>query len=103
MKKDGRQEGTEVQYKEFKSEFTDFSDEEVTFSFRFRKPRPAELDRSNKESQKNPARAFKNLCLTLIDPEQKDNFNEAVKEYPGLSMSFANEIYERMGFGSLGK
>ena len=93
----------DVQFIELKAEFTDFADKEVVRKFQFRQPTPAEMDRATKETQKNPARGFKNLCQILVAPDQAESLKATIQEYPGIATTFADEIYTRMGYGSLGK
>lgn len=85
------------------AEFVDFEEREVRVSYQFRKPTPQQLSRANKEVQKDPERAFKNLLTQLVKPEQADDFKAVVADYPGVATSFATEVYRRMGYDSLGK
>jgi hypothetical protein len=93
----------EHKYIELTAEFVDFDDKDVRVGHSFRSPSPQELGRANKQVQKDPERALKNLLLGLIKPDQADAFRAVVDRYPGVATSFANEIYKRMGYDSLGK
>jgi isopropylmalate/homocitrate/citramalate synthase len=90
-------------YIELASEFTDFEDNEIKVSFQFKKPTTQQVSRANKEMSKAPERAFKNLLLEIVHEDQRDDFKKVADEYPGVVVSFADEIYKRIGYGSLGK
>lgn len=92
-----------AKYIDLTAEFTDFDEREVRVTHSFRKPNPQQLSRANKEVQKDPERAFKNLLTQLVHPDQAEAFKAVVADYPGVATSFANEIYKRMGYDSLGK
>jgi hypothetical protein len=85
------------------SEFTDFSGKEVRLEYRFRQPSVSDLSRSSQEAQKSPIRAFRNLLLSCAHPDEEASLREHLDQYPGVATTFVNEIYECMGFGSLGK
>ncbi len=85
------------------SEFKNFSGEEIRLEYRFRQPTVSDLSRSTHEAQKSPLRAFRNILLSCVHPEEEAALKEHLDQYPGVATTFANEIYERTGFGSLGK
>jgi hypothetical protein len=99
----GPAEEASIKYIALTAEFVDFDEREVRVSYQFRKPTPQQLSRANKEVQKDPERAFKNLLTQLVRPEQADDFKAVVADYPGVATSFATEVYKRMGYDSLGK
>jgi hypothetical protein len=94
---------TEEKYITLWAEFVDFDDFDVKVSYQFKKPTTQQVARANKEMSKAPERAFKNLLLEVVKEDQKEDFRKVADEYPGVVVSFADEIYRRIGYGSLGK
>ncbi|XPV77689.1 MAG: hypothetical protein ACNI27_07160 [Desulfovibrio sp.] len=92
-----------VEYVELEHEFMDrFKGEEVTFTFRFKRPNTAQANRFQKTCAKNSMTAGKNLVNDTIHPEDKAAFKNAQATYPGLAASFGNELATSCGFGTLG-
>ncbi len=85
------------------SEFKNFSGEEIRLEYRFRQPTVSDLSRSTLEAAKSPLRSFRNLLLACVCPDDEASLREHLEQYPGVATTFANEIFERTGFGSLGK
>jgi len=51
---------------------------------------------------KKPGSAFRNLCVSCVHEEDKDNMLTAFDDFPGLPTSFGNALLEAAGFGDLG-
>jgi len=85
------------------SEFRNFAGEQMRIECRFRQPTVSDLSRSTLEAAKSPLRSFRNLLLACVCPDDEASLREHLEQYPGVATTFANEIFERTGFGSLGK
>ena len=93
----------EPTYRELTAEFTDFEERRVEKAFHFRKPGADVIGRAMKEIGKDTLRGMRNLCMSLVKPEQRDDLKQAVEDYPGLAGKFANTLLEAVGFDALGK
>ena len=84
----------------FKDRFADGA--EVTVSVPMRRPTRQELERAQSGLTKNNAGAMRTLCLDVTHPDHKSSLAEAMDQYPGLAMTFGNELFTSSGLGSLG-
>lgn len=75
---------------------------EVTVSVPLRRPTRQELERAQAGLTKNNAGAMRTLCLDVAHPDGKARLAEAMDTYPGLAMTFGNELFTSSGLGSLG-
>ncbi|WP_113673496.1 hypothetical protein [Vallitalea guaymasensis] len=73
------------------------SEEEQEITFVFKKPKAVDYDRLIKNAGKKPSQAFKNLTISTIIDEQKEAYEEAVKELPGLPSSYAQKLLSILG------
>jgi hypothetical protein len=104
MTKETPEAKTDKQYLPLEADFENWTGESVTLTFRFAKPTKMQIERTNKEVQKNKVdRGFKNLLVSLVHPDEKDKFLEATDEYPGLVTSLSDAIYAKLGYASVGK
>ncbi len=93
----------EPTYRELTAEFTNFEDERVETAFRFRKPGADVISRAMREIGKDTLRGMRNLCMSLVKPEERDELKRVIDSYPGLAGKFANTLLESVGFDALGK
>ncbi len=98
-------EQTQEKYYPFSVAFNDFEGNEIELAFHFKKPGKSAYNRTLKEIAKHPDKAFNNLLITLIKPEEKEALTSAMNEHVGIASSFANAIIEQTGAGAatLGK
>ena len=90
-------------YREMTAEFNDWEEQPVCLKFNFRKPSAKEVDRAVHEMNKAPVRGMRNLLLSVVQPEQKDDLRAALDEYPGLTGTYCEPILQSVGFAALGK
>lgn len=90
-------------YLKLTSEFEDFYGDEVSREYQFDKPSKTKIARAQKDAEKSMDKAGRNFCISIIHPDEKERFLQDIEEYPGLPGTFMDEIFKRMGFGSLGK
>jgi len=94
----------ERKYLALEASFENWSDESVLLKFRFAKPTKPQIERTNKAIQKGRAEsAMRNFLLGIIHPEEKEEFLTQAEEHVGLVTAFSDAIYERCGYGSVGK
>ena len=75
---------------------------EITVSVPLRRPTRQELERAQAGLTKNNASAMRTLCLDVAHPSGKDRLAEAMDTYPGLALTFGNELFTSSGLGTLG-
>lgn len=83
-------------------QFRDWEGQDVELAVSFAKPNRPMLGRLTKSASKDPLMAMRNMLLDCVAPDDRDALITALDEHEGLAASFANEILERVGFGSLG-
>lgn len=98
----------EKKYVELSHSFTDMwaetPENETVLSFRFCKPAKADIARFQASGAKNGTLASRELLLSLVHEEDKERFLEALEEYPGILITFANPILSSAGVSAeLGK
>lgn len=93
-----------IPYASLTASFVDWEDQNLNYTFRFKKPSKEEVSKTTSLAQKK-ARAnqdtesvFKGFLIRLIHPEEKETFEGALEEHYGLVETFSNAIYERLGF-----
>ncbi|MBU1002793.1 MAG: hypothetical protein KKE73_09745 [Proteobacteria bacterium] len=93
-----------VKYIELKHTFEDrFEGREVEAAARFRKPSPAEISRAQRSMLKKPGLAMSNLLMDTVHPEDKEQLQQLLKDYTGLSTTFGSALFDSVGMGELGK
>lgn len=70
-------------------------DKEATFIFK--KPLTKDYDRFLKDASNKPSQAFKNLVLSCIVSEEKEELEKTIKEYPASPSSLSKELLRLMG------
>lgn len=103
MNEVGVKESKDKGYQEFSHEFFDtFQGKDVSVAVRFTKPKPQATERAQKQMMKSPNLALKNLCLSAVHPDDKENMQETFKEHSGLASTFGGALLKACGFGELG-
>jgi hypothetical protein len=93
----------DAEYKELSHEFFDrFSEEDVIYKFRFKRPSTPQSNRVQKSAMKNAGSAFRNLIMECVHPDDKSKLSEALGKYPGLATTFGGGLMGSVGFGELG-
>jgi hypothetical protein len=90
----------ENDYRHLTTEFMDFDDNPVKVDIRFKRPGQATCDRAIKDMQRSPGKAFHNLLMGCVHPEDKEELKVAMETFPGVGVSFGSEILERSGFSA---
>lgn len=75
----------------------DEADEETTVSFVFKKPLNASLNRYMKTASKNMIASATAFLLDNVIPEQRDELEEKIKEYPALPIGIGNKLLSILG------
>ncbi|MDY6904083.1 MAG: hypothetical protein SWH61_05290 [Thermodesulfobacteriota bacterium] len=75
---------------------------EKTFSFRFSRPSPTAVGRTQQMAGKKLPAAMRNLCVGCVHPDDKQKMLAAFDTYPGLPTTFGNALLEAAGIGDLG-
>lgn len=71
--------------------------EEKELEFVFKQPGPKDYDRFIMDSSKKPSAAFKNLLISSIVDEQRNELEEALEKYPAVAASLASQLLKLMG------
>lgn len=79
-----------------------FAGKEVTLKHHFKKPNRPQLSRAQKGLNKDSMKAFNNFLNDLIHQDEKTEFTENIKKYPGVGATFGNAIMAAVGVGDLG-
>lgn len=74
---------------------------EETYIFLFRKPQPASYDRYIKTMSKSATNASKAFVADNIIAEQRENLEEAMEEYPAMTISIAEKLLRMLGLGDM--
>lgn len=91
-------------YKELTHSFDDlFAEKTVDVKYGFRRPNPQDVQRAQKGFLKDSGRAFTNLLMTCVKPEDKTRLQQDLETYPGLSTTFGGALMSSVGMGDLGK
>lgn len=91
-------EATERKYAAIPLSFNDIWEEkDVEFNFRFAKPKKMEMKRLQDTAAKNPTQAARNILLSTVHPEDKDNLLAAMDEYPGIATSYSTALIKAVG------
>lgn len=73
---------------------------EVSLTFHFAKPTKADIKRLQDTAVKNASQAGRNLLLSIIKPEEKENLASALEDYPGIATSFSGAIVKGVGISA---
>lgn len=72
-------------------------DTEEEFAYLFRKPKPASYDRYVKLISNSASKASKSFAFDNIIPEQKNQLQEDLEEYPAMAISLADKLLRMLG------
>jgi hypothetical protein len=78
------------------SAFATYEVDDVTF--RFRKPKVAELDRMMSKMRKATVSASIDFSLEIVFPSDKDAWKSVLGHQPGAASESMNEVLEKLGF-----
>lgn len=96
-KKDGAT-TTGVKYAEFPHSFRDpWEKADIEVSFRFSKPTRTQIKRLSDTAGRNPMQAARDLLISTIHPDDKDELLAKLEEYPGLATSFSGVLIKSIG------
>lgn len=73
---------------------------EVSLTFHFAKPTKADIKRLQDTAARNASQASRNLLLSIIRPEEKENLVSALEDYPGIAASFSEAIVKGVGISA---
>lgn len=72
-------------------------EEEKSYDFIFRKPKPASYDRYVKTSSTSSTKALKTFVLDNICEEQMGELADALEEYPAMAISLGEKLLNMLG------
>ncbi len=75
----------------------DDADEEITVTFLFQKPKTATLNRYLKTASKNMTAATAAFLMDNIVPEQKEELQKRMEEYPALGLGIGQKLLSVLG------
>lgn len=82
--------------------YDEFKGQEITIVCRFARPNASQAQRAQKEMMKSPSRAFSNLTRNVIHPDDKSQYDQHLRAYPGLATTFGGALLKACGYGDLG-
>ena len=88
------------QYRTLATEFRGFDSDTVRVEVRFTRPSAMMCDRMMKEMTKSSSKAFRNLLFSAVHPDDRGALDSAIEQYPGVLITFGNELLERSGFSA---
>ena len=93
-----------VEFYPISGEFKKLSGENVQWCFRVREPQVSAIDRFQSEAQKGKSESAlnQNLVLSIIWPEDRQEFLSMNKDYPGIGNSIAKKAIAAKGFSGNG-
>ena len=107
MSIDKKQDG-EKKFKDYKEKYgkiylisTELEDpetgDEKEIKFVFKRPGTKDYDRFIKEVSKKASMAFKNLVLSSVVDEERQELKNTLEEYPALSSTLSQRLLKLMG------
>jgi hypothetical protein len=79
-----------------------WTEEEVSVSYRFARPTPAQIKRMQATASKNPTAAARNLILDVIHADDREAFMRESESYPGLVTTMGGALIKAVGLADLG-
>lgn len=73
----------------------DCMDKEIEFAFK--QPKPLDYDRFIKDLSKKPSAAFKNLVISCVVDEQREELVATLEEFPAVSQTLTDQLLKLMG------
>lgn len=74
-----------------------WEDRDIEFKFRFAKPTKMEIKRLQDTAVKNPTQAGINILSSTIHPEDRENLQAAMEDYPGIVTSYSTALIKAIG------
>lgn len=63
----------------------------------FKQPKPLDYDRFVKDLSKKPSSAFKNLIISCVVDEQREELIQTLEEYPAIAQTMTEQLLKLMG------
>lgn len=82
---------------EVKTSFNEDDEVEKMYDFIFKRPNTASYDRYVKTSATSGSKALKMFLLDNICPEQERELQEALEEYPAMSIGIGEKLLNMLG------
>ena len=90
-------------YVSFDHSWTDpWTEAEVSVSYRFARPTPAQIKRMQATASKNAPVAARTLILDVIHADDREAFTRESENYPGLVTTMAGALIKAVGLADLG-
>lgn len=88
-------------YAAFPHSFRDpWEEADVEMNFRFAKPTKGEIKRLQDSAPKNATQAARNLLLSTIHAEDKENLTNMMEDYPGIATSYCTALMKAVGIAN---
>lgn len=88
-------------YAAFKHSFRDpWEEKDVDLSFRFAKPTKTQIKRLQDTAGRNAAQASRDLLISAIHPQDKDELLAKLEEYAGLATSYSTALIKAVGISA---
>ena len=82
---------------EVKTSFNEDDDLEKSYDFIFQRPNTSSYDRYVKTSATSGSKALKMFLMDNICPEQEKELEEALEEYPAMSIGIGEKLLNMLG------
>lgn len=94
---------TQDGFKEFRHAFFDsFTEKDIEVCYRFKRPTPQDAERAQKRMFKSPGQALRDMCTSVVHPDDKEKMMNDFKDYPGLPSTLGTALLKSIGFADLG-
>ena len=99
MEKEERDgDATITKYAVFKHGFRDpWEETDIELSFRFSRPNRADIKRLTDTAGRNPSQAARDLLISKIHPEDKEDLLAKLETYPGIATSYSTALIKAVG------
>lgn len=92
---------TSRKYAAFLHSFRDpWEEADVEMNFRFAKPTKGEIKRLQDTASKNATQAARNLLLSTIHADDKENLTDMMESYPGIATSYCTALMKAVGISN---
>lgn len=73
---------------------------EVSLNFRFSKPTKTQIKRVQDTAGRNAAQAARDLLISTIHPDDKDELLAKMEEYAGIATSYSTALLKAVGISA---
>lgn len=92
---------SERKYASFPHSFRDpWEEKEVEMNFRFAKPTKTEIRRMQDTAAKNPTQAGRNLLVSTVHDDDREQLVAMMDEYPGIVTSYSSALIRAVGIAA---